>query len=195
LSILQGRSRQLDQTLRAIAEKIDREGPTRMEPIVAGPIGQQATMAASLIAAGVDAPVLKIKIDGFDTHENQLWRHTDRLDLLGTALAGLRHRLIQSGHWDSTLIMTYSEFGRRAAENGSGGTDHGAAAPHFLLGGGVRGGLRGVAPDLGALVDGDVGFTIDYRALYDRVLADWFGIPDNRFLSARRPDLDGLFRA
>jgi len=194
MALLQSRTHTLDIALRRVAEKIDRDRALQTSPIEAGEVGRQATMAARLIAAGVDAPVLKIKIDGFDTHENQLWRHADRLDMLGTALAGLRQHLIRSGHWDTTLIMTYSEFGRRAAENGSGGTDHGAAAPHFLMGGGVRGGLWGQPPDLGALIDGDVGYTLDYRALYDRVLTDWFGMPGNRFRAHRTGVLDGLFR-
>ena len=72
--------------------------------------------------------------------------------------------------------MTYSEFGRRAAENDSGGTDHGTAAPHLLLGGQVRGGLYGDAPDLSNLFDGDPEYTVDYRGLYQEVLGSWFDV-------------------
>lgn len=71
--------------------------------------------------------------------------------------------------------MTYSEFGRRASENGSGRTDHGAAAPHFMLGGAVKGGLSGQAPDLSNLVNGDISFTTDFRQLYSTVSRNWFG--------------------
>ena len=100
-------------------------------------------MAASLIDAGIDAPVLKLKIDGFDTHENQTWRHRSLLRNLAKGLSGLRKAIMRSGHWEDTLIMTYSEFGRQALENESGGTDHGTAALHFLMSGALEGGLWG----------------------------------------------------
>ena len=67
--------------------------------------------------------------------------------------------IVDAGEWDNTLVMTYSEFGRRAAENQSGGTDHGTAAPHLLMGGQLNGGLYGSAPDLSQLIDGDPAYT------------------------------------
>ena len=79
-------------------------------------LGRQAAMAAKLVQAGIDTPVLKLKIGGFDTHENQYWLHKNLLRDLGKALAGLRAMLISSGDWEDTLVMTYSEFGRRAVE-------------------------------------------------------------------------------
>ena len=106
----------------------------------AGNFGRQAGMAAHLVDAGMKAPVLKLKIGGFDTHENQASQHRDLLKDLGIGLNGLRSALIQSGNWGNTHIMTYSEFGRRAVENDSGGTDHGTAAPHFLMSGALKGG-------------------------------------------------------
>ena len=111
--------------------------------ISAGDFEKQANMAASLIDAGIDAPVLKLKIDGFDTHENQTWRHHSLLRNLAKGLSGLRKALMRSGHWEDTLIMTYSEFGRQALENESGGTDHGTAALHFVMSGALEGGLWG----------------------------------------------------
>ena len=90
--------------------------------------------------------------------------------------------------------MTYSEFGRRAEENYTQGTDHGTAAPHFILGGAVNGGFWGVHPDLGKLKDGDMAFTMDYRAVYERILSDWFGIQENRFLKYKNNDLDGILK-
>ena len=88
--------------------------------------------------------------------------------------------------------MSYSEFGRRAAENDSGGTDHGTAAPHLVTGGLVAGGVVGAAPDLATLDQGDPAHTMDYRALYERVLGDWFGIADNRYASYREARLQRL---
>ena len=99
------------------------------------------------------------------------------LRTVAQALAGFRNTLKSTGHWDDTLVMTYSEFGRRARENQSRGTDHGAAAPHFVMGGRVKGGLWGSHPDMGQLENDDLRFTMDYRSLYDNVLGEWFGIP------------------
>ena len=90
--------------------------------------------------------------------------------------------------------MTYSEFGRRAAENYTEGTDHGTAAPHFLLGGSVKGGFWGVHPDLGNLNDGDMVFTMDYRSVYERILGDWFMLKENKFFKFRNDELKNIFR-
>jgi len=88
--------------------------------------------------------------------------------------------------------MTYSEFGRRAAENQSGGTDHGTAAPHLLMSGRMNGGLYGTPTDLSTLVEGDPEFTLDYRSLYNHVLANWFGIEQNQFSDYNPSALAGL---
>lgn len=87
--------------------------------------------------------------------------------------------MIDLGRWNDTLVVTYSEFGRRAAKNGSRGTDHGTAAPLFLLGGAVEGGILGAAPDLEALVDGDIRAQTDFRSVYAGVLAGWWDAPGN----------------
>ena len=82
----------------------------------------------------------------------------------------------EAGLWDQVLVMTYSEFGRRVGENASGGTDHGTAAPHFIMGGSVRGGFYGRQPSLDDLDQGDLKFTLDYRSLYRTVAQNWWGI-------------------
>ena len=89
----------------------------------------------------------------------------------------LRGALTELGAWDRTLVMTFSEFGRRPRQNQSNGTDHGTAAPHFMAGGAVRGGLYGQAPDL-AQLDGaqNLAFTTDFRQLYAGVARDWWGV-------------------
>ena len=94
---------------------------------------------------------------------------------LGEELAGLRERLIASGHWQDTLVMTYSEFGRRAAENGSRGTDHGTAAPVILMGGALKGGFSGKQPAFPANIDDDLAFHLDYRQIYRTVAEKWLG--------------------
>ena len=192
LSFVLDRGQALNSSMQSISSKISRLRNKNLN-INAGDFGKQASMAAYLIDAGISAPVLKLKIGSFDTHENQTWRHRRLLQDLSKGLSGLRRALKQSGHWENTLIMTYSEFGRRAKENESGGTDHGTAAPHFLMSGSLEGGLWGIHPDLGNLKDGDVQFTTDYRVVYDKILADWFGLKENRFKNFRSTITDGLF--
>ncbi len=192
LSMLVDRANSFDTAMSHIAAKIERL-PNRSFRINARDLGRQASLAAQLIVAGVNAPVLKLKISGFDTHEDQRGDHERLLATVASALSGLRRVLKRTGHWDDTLVMTYSEFGRRARENESGGTDHGSAAPHFILGGRVKGGLWGSHPDLGALDGDDLQFTMDYRSVYDRVLSDWFNLPNNRFHSFVSPELTGIF--
>ena len=96
------------------------------------------------------------------------------------------------GEWDNTVIMTYSEFGRRAYENKSEGTDHGTAAPHFLIGGKINGGFYGEQPSLSKLKDGDMIYTTDYRSIYNTVLGSWFSISQNKFSSFNIPGLQKI---
>jgi uncharacterized protein (DUF1501 family) len=192
LEMLLDRGHSLDTAMTRISKRLGNLSTRSRMKIDAGDFGRQAAMAAQLIEAGIEAPVLKIKLDGFDTHESQPWRHRDLLRDLGRGLEGLRSALIQSGDWENTLVMTYSEFGRRAVENQSMGTDHGTAAPHFLMGGSIDGGIWGVHPDLGNLKDGDMEFTLDYRTMYHTVLRDWFGLPNNRFANHFDHSLDGI---
>ena len=193
LSMIMDRGNALNNSMASISGKITKLNRFRDIRYDAGEFGRQAAMAAQLIDAGIDAPVLKIKLDGFDTHEHQIWRHPNLLRDLSRGLAGLRKSLVRSGHWDSTLIMTYSEFGRRALENESEGTDHGTAAPHFMLSGAIKGGIWGVHPNLGDLVEGDVKFTMDYRSVYASILSDWFKIPQNRFIKYSNDTLLSIF--
>jgi uncharacterized protein (DUF1501 family) len=195
LSLVLDRGRALDASMRSISKKIGNSRYQSPMRINAGDFGKQVSMATSLIDAGIDAPVLKLKINGFDTHENQAWRHRALLRNLAKGLSGLRKALKRSGHWEDTLVMTYSEFGRRALENESGGTDHGTAAPHFLMSGALDGGIWGIHPDLGDINEGDVSYTMDYRVVYDRVLADWFGLDQNRFSKFRSDSLERLLRS
>ncbi len=138
---------------------------------------KQLTIVSELIAAKAKVPMYKVTLKGFDTHFHQPNRHKGLMDDLGTELGALRERLIESGHWDSTLVMTYSEFGRRAAENGSRGTDHGTAAPVILMGGGVRGGFSGKQPDFPDNDDDDLAFHLDYRQIYRTVAKQWLNAP------------------
>lgn len=140
-------------------------------------LGSQLQRAAALIAAGVPAAVLKLQHGGYDSHAQQAVRHAVLLAELAEGLAAFRAALIEAGAWRRTLVATYSEFGRRVAENASGGTDHGAAAPHFLLGGALRGGFLGTQPPLDDLENGDLKPNLDFRRLYATLAQDWLGLP------------------
>ena len=145
------------------------------------PIGKQLEVAATLIAAHVPVALIKATQGSFDTHAGQLTTHHRLLDELAQALMAFRQALLKHGAWNDVLVMTYSEFGRRVAENASHGTDHGTAAPHLLLGGRVKGGLYGMPPSLTDLQNGDLKHTMDYRRLYATVIEKWWGLPPVAF--------------
>ncbi len=98
----------------------------------------------------------------------------------------MRKNLIAVGLWNDVVVMTYSEFGRRRAkQNASGGTDHGTAAPQFVMGGSVRGGLYGAYPSLADLQDGDLRHTIDFRSTFATVARGCWGL--QRDFGLRQP--------
>ncbi|MEL7363214.1 MAG: DUF1501 domain-containing protein, partial [Bacteroidota bacterium] len=113
----------------------------------------------------------------FDTHARQANVHTFLLRALGQAIDAFMNDLRASGDAERVVVMTFSEFGRRLAENGSGGTDHGTAAPTVVVGDSVNGGMFGGFPDLTALDDkGNPANTTDFRALYATLLERWLGL-------------------
>jgi uncharacterized protein (DUF1501 family) len=98
----------------------------------------------------------------------------------------LRDALVEAGRWNTTVIATYAEFGRRARENQSGGTDHGTASAHLVLGGGVKGGLYGAAPALDRLDgEGNLPHAVDFRGYYATFLERWWGIDSRAVLGGR----------
>ena len=139
--------------------------------------GKSMLSVYQLIMSRLDIPTFKVSLAGFDTHINQIKPHANKLKQLATTLAAMRTNLIAAGEWDNTLILTYSEFGRRLKENANKGTDHGAAAPHFIMGGRVRGGLYGTYPTLNKLDDrGDLIHTVDFRDIYATIAKNWWGL-------------------
>jgi len=112
---------------------------------------------------------------GFDTHSAQLNQHATLLTTLGEAVGAFLQDIDRQGRAQDVLVMTFSEFGRRISENASRGTDHGAAAPLFLLGRPVAGGLTGPAPTLADDPTADVPFAIDFRRVYASVIREWLG--------------------
>ncbi|MGH8706427.1 MAG: DUF1501 domain-containing protein, partial [Burkholderiales bacterium] len=146
--------------------------------------------AAQLAANEAGVAAIRLSLGGFDTHQNQPGLHQRLLGELAEGIAALRGALVPIGRWDSTLVMTYAEFGRRPKENNSMGTDHGTAAAHFVAGGRVRGGLYGQAPRLDDLEGGNLRHAVDFRSLYATALERWWGVQGARTLGARFETLD-----
>jgi len=151
--------------------------------------GKQMADIAKVIRMDLHVPAFKVAIGSFDTHRGQKGKHQQLLKQLADGMMALRGELIQSGHWSNILMMTYSEFGRRAGQNGSAGSDHGTAASHFLMGGRVRGGHFGEYPSFEQLDNKDVVHNVDFRALYQSVVRDWWQ-QDNFTLASGLPSLD-----
>lgn len=147
-------------------------------------IGRDLGTAAAMIAGGSGA-LFRVQHGSFDTHKAQRNKHERLLTQLADAIAAFRLAMIKSGNYDDVTIMTYSEFGRRAIQNDSGGCDHGTAAPHFIMGGRIRGGLYGTYPSLRDLDDGDLKYTVDFRSLYRTVYAKGLGTSPSPFMAFR----------
>ena len=128
---------------------------------------------ANMISAGLPTRVYYASITGFDTHSNQLGQQERLLTEIGAATAAFWNDLKAIGVADRTMIMAFSEFGRRAGENASGGTDHGTAGPMFLVGKNVNPGVHGAMPSLTDLDNGNLKYTVDFRSVYSEVLTKW----------------------
>lgn len=145
----------------------------------ATPLATRLKLAAQLIDAGVGARLFYVSIDGFDTHAGQggaAGAHANLLGQVSGAIAAFYKDVAARGHGDRVCVMTFSEFGRRAKENGSNGTDHGSGAPMFLVGGKVVAGVVGEHPSLTKLEDGNLKHAVDFRRVYAAVLDRWLGV-------------------
>jgi uncharacterized protein (DUF1501 family) len=153
-------------------------------------LGNNLKTAAQVVAANSRVAVIKVSHNGFDTHSNQSPAHARLLAELAEGLAAFKAAMQELNRWDSTLVMTYAEFGRRPQENGSHGTDHGTANVHFLLGGRVKGGLYGERPSLTNLDGGNLRHTVDFRSLYATAVEKWWGLPAGGLFGGRYRPLD-----
>jgi uncharacterized protein (DUF1501 family) len=161
-----------------------------------GAFGSSIKTAMQVLAAG-DTPqeqprngqgvaVIRLTLNGFDTHQNQPGQQAALLKQLAEGFASMKSALVELGRWNETLVMTYAEFGRRPRENQSNGTDHGTVAPHFVMGGRVRGGLYGVPPVLARLDgNGNLPVGVDFQQLYATVLGPWWGLDSSAILQQR----------
>ena len=122
---------------------------------------------------------------GYDTHAGQLETHDRLLRILSAALKAFFDDLTAAKLADRVLVLGFSEFGRRVAENSSAGTDHGTAGLVLLAGQGARGGIHGKMPSLIDLPDGDPRWSVDFRQIYATVLEDWLGFSAESALGGR----------
>ena len=136
-------------------------------------LGTSLKNVASLIASSLPTRVYYVSLGGFDTHQGQAANHARLLTELSSSLAAFQKDLQQRGLDDQVLTMTFSEFGRRPSQNESGGTDHGTAAPLFVMGPQLKNTLVGQAPDLNLKHNKDLQFSTDFRSIYSTVLDKW----------------------
>ncbi|RSK51096.1 DUF1501 domain-containing protein [Hymenobacter rigui] len=155
--------------------------------------GRNLKTTAELINSGVASRVYYVSLSGFDTHVRQREQQGKLLGDLSDGLASFVEDLQKAGNLDDTLVLVFSEFGRRVGQNASNGTDHGTANNVLLLGGGLKQkGILNAAPDLANLQDGDLRHQLDFRSLYATILHDWLEADDSAILGSRFERLSGL---
>ena len=158
-------------------------------PYPAGKLADSLNLVARLIGGGMPTRVYYVAQGGYDTHSNQAGSHEQLMRELDSSMSAFVADLKAQGNFDRVMMMTFSEFGRRVAENGSGGTDHGAAAPLFVAGGAVKPGIFGTAPSLTKLNNGDLIHGVDFRSVYATVLSKWLKAPVEPILHRNFPIL------
>jgi uncharacterized protein (DUF1501 family) len=156
-------------------------------PYPQGQLAASLNIIARMIAGGLPTRVYYASQGGFDTHAGQINTHERLMGEFNDAVSPFVADLKQQGNFERVLLMTFSEFGRRVQENANGGTDHGAAAPMFVLGGAVKAGLFGKYPSLTDLDRGDLKFNTDFRGVYGTVLDRWLKAPSETVLGRKFP--------
>jgi uncharacterized protein (DUF1501 family) len=157
-------------------------------------LARRLRLIARMIKAGLSTSIYYTQLGGFDTHADQLNQHSSRLFELSRSVQSFLTEIDGADHGDRVTLLIFSEFGRRLRENASAGTDHGTAAPVFLIGRPIQGGLHGPYPNLANLKDGDPEHAIDFRRVYATVLERWLQLPAEASLGAPFEPLP-LFRS
>ena len=139
------------------------------------PLANSLKLVAKLIGGGLPTRVYYVSQGGYDTHTNQINTQQRLLADLGDSTKAFVEDLKAQGNMQRVMVMTFSEFGRRVTENANGGTDHGAAAPMFIVSNQVKGGLLGQYPSLAPqdLFEGDIKYNVDFRDVYAGILENW----------------------
>ena len=173
LSLIQETSREALHGGDLLKAKI--AGYQRAASYPSDPFSQQLALAAQIAGSDIGTKVIFVSIGSFDTHAGQRAQQDRLLGYLSSGLLAFYKDLEAHGCADRVTLMTFSEFGRRVAQNASNGTDHGTAMPLFIAGGKVKGGVYGTHPSLVDLDNGDLRFSTDFRAVYATVLEKWLG--------------------
>jgi uncharacterized protein (DUF1501 family) len=166
----------------AIDRRLARVTPDADYP--GGGLGPQLKLIAQLISADLGTKVFYCQLAGFDTHANQLGQHERLLNNLSSAVGAFTRDMAAKGLGERVALMCFSEFGRRVEQNSSGGTDHGAAGPMFVVGGAVNGGIYGAHPSLSDLDEGDLRYTTDLRRVYATLLDGWLNVRSSTILNS-----------
>lgn len=146
-------------------------------------LARNLKMIAELIGSGIDTQVFYASLSGFDTHANQKGRQTNLLKTWGESLKAFTDDLKQNGLLKDTVIVTFSEFGRRVKENASRGTDHGTANSVFVVGEKMKKqGIYNPIPSLSDLDKGDLKYNLDFRRIYATLLKNWLKADDTAIL-------------
>lgn len=146
-------------------------------------LGRGLKTISSLILSDINTKVYYISLGSFDTHVGQAGQQQRLFNELNGAVGAFVKDLKSAGRFNDLLLFTFSEFGRRVAQNASGGTDHGTAGPMFLLSGALRQkGLLNALPDLTDLDEGDLKHQVDFRRVYATILSNWLGADDKAVL-------------
>jgi len=146
-------------------------------------LGKNLKTIASLISSDINTRVYYVSLGSFDTHAGQQPKQEKLFKELNDAIKPFTDDLKLNHRFDEVLIMSFSEFGRRVGENGSGGTDHGTANNMFLIGGGLKNkGILNAMPDLSNLTDGDMNQQIDFKRVYATILKKWLQSDDYKIL-------------
>jgi uncharacterized protein (DUF1501 family) len=151
------------------------------------PLGDSMSLVGRMIAGGLATRVYYVSQGGYDTHTNQVATHTRLMGELNDALVAFSQDMKSQGNFNRVMLMTFSEFGRRVTQNASNGTDHGAAAPMFVMGGGIKPGLFGQYPSLNDLKSGDLAYNLDFRSVYATILDKWLRAPSKEVLGRQFP--------
>jgi uncharacterized protein (DUF1501 family) len=157
-----------------------------------GEFGNGLQTIAAMIAGGLPTRVYYVSLGGFDTHAGERGRHDNLMTQLAQGVGAFWKDLKAQGNDDRVLMMTFSEFGRRVVQNASGGTDHGTAAPMFMIGKGVKEGIVGKHPSLTDLDQGDLKYNLDFRSVYATVLQNWLETASKPILGDQFPLLKVL---
>jgi uncharacterized protein (DUF1501 family) len=156
----------------------------------AGSLGSALQLTAQMIVTEPSVKICHVAIGGFDTHQDESTRQTALLSEVDTAVSAFMQDMAAHGQADRVVLMSWSEFGRRINENGSKGTDHGAAAPLFIVGKPIKGGLYGEQPSLTSTIDsGNLKYTVDFRSVYQTLIRDWLQGDATSVLGAAYPEL------